>query len=240
MPAVQRTLGRAAPSIATAGLTPAGARAGQRNGSVVGGYHTFFKAGTENPISESGAWVNNGTLWTKVQTTSGLAFGTQDGSGGFDDSFAHLSGFGADHRCRGIVKKGTTQNYQEVELLLRASSSSSSATFYECNLSHDGVYAEIVLWRGGLGSFAYMTTQGAGGPGSVSDGDVFEAQIVGNIIKTFINGTLLNTCDITNNLAGNPPAQVYNTGNPGMAFYLAGPGSLDQYGFSSYSAWTLS
>ena len=36
----------------------------------------------ENPISENGTWINGGTAgldWSNVQTTVGLAFGTQSG-----------------------------------------------------------------------------------------------------------------------------------------------------------------
>ncbi len=38
-------------------------------------YSTTFDL-TENPISEGGRWFNTGTLWTKVRTENGLAFGT--------------------------------------------------------------------------------------------------------------------------------------------------------------------
>ena len=48
-----------------------------------GTYSTNFPS-TENPISESGRWINGGSTglkWANVRTTPGLAFGTQSGSG---------------------------------------------------------------------------------------------------------------------------------------------------------------
>ena len=44
--------------------------------------------GTENPLSESGVWSHTGLDWTKVQKANGIAFGTQTGNGGYDDSYA--------------------------------------------------------------------------------------------------------------------------------------------------------
>jgi len=59
-------------------------------------YTTNFSA-DENPISESGAWSHISPLWASVQTSGGLAFGTQVGNlanpAAFNDSNANLSGF---------------------------------------------------------------------------------------------------------------------------------------------------
>src|SRR5687767_4542511 len=52
---------------------PVPAPAPPPNASVT--YSTTFPL-AENPISEGGRWFNNGTLWTKVRTENGLAFGT--------------------------------------------------------------------------------------------------------------------------------------------------------------------
>ncbi len=59
-------------------------------------YTTNF-ASTENPISQSGIWVNGGAVgldWNNVQTTGGVkAWGTQVPSGaGTNDSIAALTG----------------------------------------------------------------------------------------------------------------------------------------------------
>jgi hypothetical protein len=61
-------------------------------------YSTSFQP-TENPIYEHGNWINGGTTgldWTNVQTSSGMAIGTQadNGSGNaqYSDSTAVLAG----------------------------------------------------------------------------------------------------------------------------------------------------
>src|SRR4051794_2598221 len=57
-------------------------------------YTTNFPL-TENPISEGAQWTTGlatGLDWANVRTTPGLAFGTQSGSGGFNDSLAVLKG----------------------------------------------------------------------------------------------------------------------------------------------------
>src|SRR5664279_834065 len=61
----------------------------------------------ENPVSESGNWINgkaNGLDWSDVKTAGGLAFGTESGSGGYDDSTAILTGtWGPDQTAQATV-----------------------------------------------------------------------------------------------------------------------------------------
>jgi hypothetical protein len=57
-------------------------------------YSTNFPL-TENPISEGARWRNTGLDWTPVATSNGLAYSTQTRNA-YDDSYAFLSGFGAD------------------------------------------------------------------------------------------------------------------------------------------------
>jgi hypothetical protein len=62
-------------------------------------YSTTFD-GDENPLRESGKWINNGLDWTKIRKRGGIACGTQRGTNTgiyrYDDSYAHLSGFPPD------------------------------------------------------------------------------------------------------------------------------------------------
>ena len=66
--------------------------------SQAGGYTSHF-AVAENPISESGVWAqgghSTGVDWSDVRTANQLAFGTQTGADGYNDSIALLSGCGA-------------------------------------------------------------------------------------------------------------------------------------------------
>ena len=68
-----------------------------------GTYSTNF-AGTENPISEGGRWINGGVAgldWANVRTTPGLAFGTQTGLIEYNDAAALLSGIEIRSDCAG-------------------------------------------------------------------------------------------------------------------------------------------
>lgn len=197
----------------------------------VRGYSTGLIRSGENPISEGGVWHNNsGGTWTAVRTLNGVAFGTQDGSGGFDDSYAILSGFGPNQSATGTIalSGGITSTFQEVEIHLRRLDSSGIATGYECNLAHDGAYTDIVRWNGALGAFTILShVTGVTAP---SNGDTLTAQVIGNVITVFHNGTQINTFTDS----------TWATGQPGMSFFLQGStANLPLYGFSSYSAKTL-
>ena len=70
-------------------------------------YSTTFDR-TEAPISENGAWTHLGLDWALVDTENGVALGTQTGKGGYDDSYAHLTGFPPDHEATGVIHKIAT------------------------------------------------------------------------------------------------------------------------------------
>jgi hypothetical protein len=188
-------------------------------------YTTEFD-GTESPLSEGGAWSHVGLDWTKVQKANGIAFGTQTGSNGYDDSYAVLSGFGPNQSASAKVHLGSSIDAScshEVEILLRWSDSDHSARGYEINLSFDGGYAQIVRWNGGLGNF---TVLGGGGYPGLMNGDTFAASIEGDLIKMSVNG--------------NPIAQVrdstFTTGNPGVGFFRRACGTNADVGFQSFTA----
>ena len=217
-----------------AGAATGSAGAGLAGSSAGGGaaYATDFNL-TESPISEQGAWTRLGLDWTQVNTASGRAFGTHSGSG-FDDSYAHLSGFPPDVEVSTVIYLDPSigSDYHEVEIHLRWSDAAHDAHGYECNLNYAGGYAEIVRWNGPLGDFTYIGDgQGAGGGHKPVNGSVFKARIQGNIITTSLDGTLLQTADISK-----PGGAVWSDGNPGMGFYN---GESGKYGFQSYSVVSL-
>ncbi len=225
----------AAPDADDASAAPDAGRDGDA-GAVT--YSTHFLA-TENPISEGGHWIHLGAPWSLVATGGGVAYGTQPGDGAYTDSYAHLSGFPPDqsvsatiHLAAGLSPGGT----REVEIHLRWADSASSARGYECNLAYNGGYAEVVRWNGPLGDYTYVSPQGSGGPGAVHDGDVFEAQIVGTTITTWLNGHQLQHVDVAS-IGGT----VWTDGNPGMGFWRGAGASATpgDYGFSSYAAMSL-
>ncbi len=196
-------------------------------------YSTQFPL-TENPISERGRWTNGraiGRDWTDVATIPGLAYGTQTGSGGYDDATALLSGdWGPDQSVTATVHSVNQTGgkvYQEVEIRLRSSLSAHRNTGYEINfrcLQGPSAYVQIVRWNGPLGSFTYLVDEKGKG---VSDGDVVRATIKGNVITAFINGVLI----------ARATDRTYSSGAPGMGFFLQGAVGVNRdYGFSRITA----
>jgi hypothetical protein len=199
---------------------------------------TRFEGG-ENPLSEGGTWINHSLDWTKIRKAGGIAYGTQTGTNTgihkFDDSFAHLSGFPSDQEAWGTVSitKPDSSCHQELEILLRWTSSAHGTTGYECFarcLNNGSSYVEIVRWDGPLGKFTYLARMHGTNYG-LNNGDSLKASIVGNLITVYIND--------------NKKAQVtdgtFKTGNPGIGAFLAcdggqGIGSNADFGFSSFTA----
>ena len=205
-------------AMATATVTPLAGTAS---------YATNFDR-TESPISETGAWRHFGLDWTLANTSDGIAFGTQTGTGGFDDSYAYLSGFGPNQSATAVIHRDAIIDNRcthEVEILLRWADSAHNARGYECNVAYDGGYAEIVRWNGPLSDFTYLARGSV--PGGVHDGDVMSAKVVGNLITLSVNGVkVASASDAT-----------FPTGDPGMGFWRGGPyGARGDYGFTSYSA----
>ena len=100
-------------------------------------YTTTFSL-AENPLSEGGRWINGGTAgldWSNVQIVPGLAFGTQSGSQGYDDSTAVLAGaWSPNQTMEATVRTANQQSdpvFEEVELRLRTTIRSHRITGYE-------------------------------------------------------------------------------------------------------------
>jgi len=207
----------------------------------VGGYKAYSTRFllTENPISEGGKWINGqvGLEWDNVRTTTNFAFGTQNGSGGYDDSTALLTGpWGPNQTAEAtvrIVSPDDGAGNEEVELRLRSSISSHSLTGYEIQYStqSNNPYFYIVRWDGALGRFTnliHITSGCAIGRCYVHDGDVVTATVdSSNTIRMYVNGTqVLLTTDNT-----------FTTGAPGMGFYLKGNStSNSHFGFANFTA----
>lgn len=196
-------------------------------------YTTSFP-GVANPISEGGNWINghaDGLDWADVRTTAGLAFGTESGSGAFDDSTAVLAGtWGPEQTTQATVhtvNQQTNSISEEVELRLRTTITPHSITGYEINFrctSDGSQYVQIVRWNGPLGSFDIVDT--TTGPG-IHDGDVIKATISGSLITAYINGAqVLQGSDAT-----------YTNGSPGIGFFLlAGTNLSGDFGLTNFTA----
>jgi len=201
-------------------------------------YTTTFD-GDENPLSESGKWLHNGLDWAKIRKSGGIAYGTQTGTNTgiqkYDDSYAHLSGFPPDQEAWGEVHiaKPDSSCHQELEILLRWTSSAHSTTGYECFarcVNDRSSYLQIVRWEGPLGKFTYLADK-RGADYGLKNGDTLKASIVGNVITVYVNGV--------------EKAQVkddtHKTGNPGIGTFLQcdggrGVGSNKDFGFRNFTA----
>ena len=211
----------------------------------VGTYRTTFPA-IESPISENTYWTNGqaeGTDWKDMQTTAGLAFGTQVNSQTFDDSTAVLTGdWGPNQFVQAkvkIVKPCNATDYEEVELRTNSTISAHSITGYEFDYRCGGgarAYAVIVRWNGPFGDFTYIANNGVhGAKYEVHDGDVITAVSQRNNAGCPVLTLLKNSVV----LAGPVTDCTYPNGAPGMGMALGsfgGGGVASDYGFSSFMA----
>lgn len=193
-------------------------------------YNTEFDL-TESPLFEDSHWHRQGLDWTSVVSSNGMAYGTQTGSGGYDDSYAYLVNFTPDHTASGTVHidpaidVGTTH---EVEILLRWADTEHTARGYECNFAYNGQYADIVRWNGPKGDFTYLLpTLSITIPGGLHEGDNVGASIIGTTITTYLNGVPLASVNDS----------MFTNGNPGIGFWRGAPsGPQNDFAFTQFGA----
>ncbi len=238
-------------------MTAEGIETGGSKAGSARAYATDFGQ-DETPISEGGRWLNGrkeGLDWADVATEHGVAHGgavrmavaerrAEQGIGGaldadaapegdYDDPTAILDGvWGRNQHAKATVfsRNQTEEYFQEVELRLRSSMSAHRCTGYEvfwrC-LKTENAYAEIVRWNGKVGEFTSLARQ-QGARFGVSDGDVVEATIVGNVIRSFINGVeVLSATD-----------DAFDSGNPGIGFNFGCGDTYVDHGFTHYEVET--
>jgi hypothetical protein len=209
-------------------------------------YSTNFPL-TENPISEGGVWVRGGTEgldWTNPLTTGGHAVAsTSPTPTRYSDDIAIIKSsavaFNANQYAQGTVylAPGYTGNGggHEVELLLRFSISAHDAHGYEILWGIPG-YMAVVRWNGPVTDYTPIYDPGVGSIPVPKDGDVLRAEISGNIIKVFRNGTQVGP-NIDVSSVG---STVWTSGQPGMGFWPVDGAIPGDYGWKSYQAGSLS
>ena len=164
-----------------------------------------------------------------MQTANGVAYGTNGVTNSYDDSYALLTGsFGPDQTAEAVIYRNQNLSpgpSHEVELLLRFSDDSGNARGYECLFNWYGGI-QIMRWNGSFGDFTVLQMSGTDSLGRpLVTGDVIKASIVGNVISTYINGTLM----------AKATDSTFESGKPGISFFVRPGGSTSLLGLTSYS-----
>jgi len=190
-------------------------------------YSTKF-ALAENSISENGKWLSGKTVgldWSNIQTSPGLAIGTQDGNGNHDDSVAVLSGkWASDQTVQATANVQNRVGVQKVGLFLRTSIAAHNITGYEVSFSvGNSNSVQILRWNGPINDSKPLNSSANF---KVSDGDVVKASVSGSTITVFLNGKqVLQATDTS-----------FSSGAPGMGFSIASGGANANFGLSNFTA----
>ncbi len=129
-------------------------------------------------------------------------------------------------RAAVFARNPTDDYFQEVEIRLRSSIRPNWCDGYEvfwrCSQS-DAAYAEIVRWNGKIADFTSLA-RAVGPRFGVKHDDIVEATIVGNVIRSYVNGVeVLSATD-----------DRFASGSPGVGFnFFVGNTNVD-HGFSSF------
>ena len=193
-------------------------------------YSTSF-SGTENPISESGNWINGlvvGLDWQDVQKTPGLAFGDAATPSGYSDPTAIVAGaWGPNHYVETVIYNNISGgDVGEFEIRLRTTITAHSITGYELLWDSSGTF-QLVRWNGPVEDFTLLSGTLHSAFGSPVTGDVFKGDVGSdNQIRIYKNGVLKYTGDADS---------TYTTGSPGIGFFRRS-GAMSDFGFSSFLA----
>ncbi|MCC7405895.1 MAG: hypothetical protein IT288_15980 [Bdellovibrionales bacterium] len=194
----------------------------------------------ENPLSEGGRWVNgktNGLLWNDVRTSGGMAYAADfiGSTSRYNDPIAHLkTSFLSNQYAEATAYRSpgysNPTDKHEIELLLRFQITANNARGYEVLWAEEGGIC-IVRWNGPLGDYTQLggCTPDSGANQAV-DGDVLRAEIIGNVVKVYRNGSLILT---------GPPDSTYSDGQPGIGFWPTAGSKLDAYGWKNFKAGSL-
>jgi hypothetical protein len=200
-----------------------------------GDYSTTFPV-AENPISESGKWINGaatGIDWNNVAVASDYAFASAIAAGYNDDIAILVSSYATNQYARSVIYKESgyaPASSHEVELLLRFGISANDAHGYEVLWGISG-YVAVVRWNGPVGNYTPIYDPGPGSAPVPSDGDIFLATISGDIITAYVNGSQVASANITS-VGGT----VYSSGYPGMGFWPQGSAVTSRFGFKDWQS----
>lgn len=198
-------------------------------------YSTNFPL-TENPLSESGRWQVGGItgFYANPRTTPGKCFAATTVTPGEDDDALGVlltPAFNANYSVSVTISKsvGSKTNSFEVGIYgRRARVSTDFYRGYEVLIGFNPGEFQVIKWLGiahDLSNFTILSTSGS--PAAVSDGDIFRADFIGNVITVYRNGTLFNTTTDS--------SSPWLDGAPGMGFFCDPANTPSDYCISSWS-----
>lgn len=204
-------------------------------------YATSF-TGTENPLSQGGAWISGGVtgVFRDVQCTPGFAFGTgPSASPPYDDPTAIVAGeWGPLQTAEAIVRIDAVEGgvNQEVELRLITTIDGIKITGYEIMWSiTTNTYIDMRRWVGGaddIGQFVQIGFLGSGTSPQLQTGYRIKATVDANgVFRAYTDSgggyvlMLTSSADLT-----------YRSGAPGIGFFkhAGAAGPLSGYGLSYF------
>lgn len=215
----------------------------RRGGYSLRSYFTNFP-GTENPISQGGAWRTSVNFYKAPQTTPGKCF-SNGATDNFDDAIAQLISpqLASNHRITTTIFRQAGYNpgvshevghYLDV-LINNSNPSNTLISGFEMLFPYDSTAFQMVQWLGVNHAFPdnftiLSPTAVNGGLANVQNGDVLVSEIIGTTINVYQNGTQIYT------LAG---VSRGSPGGPGMGFYTNTGATPANYCISDYKAESL-
>jgi hypothetical protein len=185
-------------------------------------YSTAFPV-AENPLRESGRWVvgkTDGRDWNDPKTVAGHAVASvlSGNPNRYNDSIAHLAAaFAPNQFAQGTVYRqpgyDPAPSKHEVELLLRFDITMGTARGYEILWGISG-YLAVVRWNGPLGDYTPLLDTGDPGIGPPIDGDLLRAEVVGNSVTVWKNGTQVASVNL-----GSAGGVIWADGHPGLGLW---------------------
>lgn len=205
------------------------------NAVTTGSFTTTFPL-NQNPLSSP--WYRTDANSTAFRSSGGIAFGTQTGSGGFDDSQAAVSGLAFINRSIEIVvfrSASISSTNHELEICDRNIETSSTTKKYEVLFNKDGGF-NFVKWLGGRTFNDFRVLDPISGPASLSPpqtGDKLRAtffnlsgaqagQVELNAYYTPFGGAETLVARTIDN--GSVGGAAYTSGDPGIGSYITDTG----------------
>lgn len=191
---------------------------------------------TENPISESSRWeVGSASgYYGSPRTSGGKCFAaTTVTPGELDDNLAQLVTPAIPANCSVSVtiskSTGSKTDSFEVGIYGRRVRTGANYRGYEVLIGFNAGEFQVVKWLGVdhslANNFTILSTSGA--PAAVSNGDIFRADFIGNVITCYRNGVLFNTTTDS--------SSPWLDGVPGMGFFVSPGNTPSDYCISTWS-----